>query len=285
MNYNFLLFLLLVSNFGFSQHTDNMISNTSRGYTFKAPIPWKYQNLQNGMHLFGHNEIPGILAVMEHDYDNMQLVASTVTSQGIQEAEMRLTLLGSIEQLKQNAILGTFAGYLDGAEVKATVASLFSPHGGGISVFALTTPDKFNTSYEDLVKTIANTVIFKKPIESALVKQWQSFLSGRKLTYYNTNDSVAEKMIYVLYDNGWFVFLDESFYGSKDEYTDHTYWFSSLTTNKNAGQWKIVGNDTNATLQLEYNNGNASTRSLKMKEGSQSQILLNGKRFFTESLK
>ncbi|MEL7159635.1 MAG: hypothetical protein AAFN92_02665 [Bacteroidota bacterium] len=276
----YLLALLLLLPLVGSSQSETRIQSGAYGYSFAAPAGWVHQDMKNGSHVFGSNSIPGIVAVIHHDYDSKEEVKAYAQINGIQEEGMSLTLLGEIDDFSSNGIIGTFNGTLGGSTVKAAVVSLFSPHGGGVSVFAATAPEAFDDSYLTLVKATANSVQFARLVESNLVRQWKNGLSNKKLTYYNTTSNMAEKSMLFLYENGWFIYADESSYSS----TDYSSTFSSASTSENGGKWNVTGDEREVQLQLTFNDGSTYLYPLDLKEGSATQVLINGQRYFTEDL-
>jgi len=275
----FLLLVLLLPATVLSQSSAT-IDSKAYGYSFKSPDGWVHQDAQNGSHLFGSNTIPGLIAVFPHAYDNKDEVKAYAQANGIQEDGMSLTPLGKIDYFSSNGIIGTFTGRADGSAVKVAVISLFAPHGGGVSVFAATSPEEFNDSYVVLAKSIANSIKLYRPVESKLVKEWRTGLSNKKLTYYNTTSNMAEKSTLLLYENGWFIYGDESSYSS----TDYASTFSSASTSDDGGKWVILGDDHEVQLQLTFNDGSTYLYSLRLKEGSATQVMIDGRRYFTEDL-
>ncbi|MFK8161647.1 MAG: hypothetical protein AB8H12_04210 [Lewinella sp.] len=256
------------------------IDAKSYGYSFTVPDGWIHQDLQNGSHLFGSNTTAGLILVYPHAYDNKEEVKAYVQANGIEEDDMLLTPLGRIDDFSTNGIVGTFSGWAEGSAIKAAMISLFSPHGGGVSIAAITSPEMFNDSYLVLAKSVANSVSLYRPVESQLAKEWRKGLSNKKLTYFNTTSDMTEKRILLLYENGWFIYGDESSYSSSDYASD----FSSASNSENGGQWKILGDDQAVQLQLTFNDGSISQHSLRMKEGTATQVLIDGARYFTEDL-
>lgn len=276
----FILKVLFLIPFSVFSQPEILIQSKSYGYSFKSPAGWIHQDLKNGNHLFGSNSVAGIVAIIHHAYDNIEEVKAYAQSNGIEEDYMSLQPIGEIEYFSSNGITGTFKGWIDGSPAKAAVICLFSPNGGGVSIYAATSPDKFSPSYTTIAKTIANSTQFYDPIESDLVKEWKEKLSNKKLIYYNTTDNAAEKATYFLYENGWFIYADESSYSS----TDHSSTFSAASTSDNGGKWKIIGDENEVLLELIYNDGSIYAHSIKQKEGSETQIMIDGNRFFTKDL-
>ncbi|SER09794.1 hypothetical protein [Neolewinella agarilytica] len=276
---SYLLLLLLLPATAMSQ-SSTTIDAKSYGYSFKSPAGWIHQDLQNGSHFFGSNTIPGLIAVYPHAYDNREEVRAYAQANGMEEDGMLLAPVGQIENFSTNGISGIFTGWAEGSPIKAAMISLFSPHGGGVSIIVMTSPDKFDASYPALAKSVANSVMLVRPVESQLAQQWRQGLSNKKLTYFNTTSNSTEKRTLMLYENGRFVYGDQSSYSSSDYGSD----FSSASQSDDAGQWKILGDGQAIQLQLTYNDGSISQHSLQMKEGTATQILLDGRRYFTEDL-
>ena len=276
----FSLLLLLLLPAAVMSQSSTTIDAKSYGYSFKSPAGWIHQDLQNGSHFFGSNTVAGFVLVFPHTYEDKEAVRSYTQMNGIEEDGMVLAPSGQIENFSTNGLIGTFTGWAQGSAIKAMVITLFSPHGGGVSIMTMTSPDKFDASYPALAKSVANSVTLVRPVESPLAQQWRQGLSNKKLTYLNTTSNSTEKKILILYENGRFVYGDQSSYSSSDYGSD----FSSASQGDDAGQWKILGDGQAIQLQLTYNDGSISQHSLQMKEGTATQILLDGRRYFTEDL-
>jgi len=275
--YFLLLLLLPATAMGQSGTT---IDARSYGYSFKGPAGWIHQDLQNGSHFFGSNTIAGLVAVYPHAYDSKEEAKAYAQANGIEEDGMMLLPMGQIENYSTNGIIGIFTGRAQGSAINAAMISLFSPHGGGVSVLVITSPEKFDDTYPALAMSVANSVSLVRPVESQLAQQWRQGLSNKKLTYYNTTSNSTEKKTLVLYENGWFIYGDQSSYSSRDYGSD----FSSASQGEDGGKWKILGDGQAILLQLTYNDGSIGQHSLRMKEGTATQVLLDGKRYFTEDL-
>jgi len=256
------------------------IDTKSYGYSFKSPDGWIHQDVQNGSHLFGSNTLPGLIAVYPHAHDSKEAIRAYTQANGIEEEGMLLFPEGSIDNFSTNGIIGTFTGWAEGSAIKAAMISLFSPHGGGVSIMVITSPDKFDDSYLVLARSIANSVSLYLPIESDPAKAWRTGLSNKKLTYLNTTSNMTEKTTLLLYENGRFIYGDQSSYSSRDYTSD----FYTASQSEDGGKWKILGDGQAIQLQLTYNDGSISQYTLSTKEGTATQILLDGKRYFTESL-
>lgn len=280
----FLILLGLGPLASLQSQSSKTISSTSLGFQFDTPEGWIHQDLQNGSHLFGSNTIPGLLAVFVHSYNDKEEVRRLCRVEGIQDESMHLMPEGEIRNHGTNGLEGIFNGWVEGEQAKVAVVSLFSPNGGGLSIFAATSPQVFNQNYLQYAKSIAQTVRFTKPVESPLVGQWKQMIANRKLVYYNTTDYGTQKTTFWIYGDGSFAYGDESSFSSTDVYTDHTSTFSGASQDQNSGQWDIVADDHNAQLVLTYNSGETGYYTIQMKEGSSSQVLLNGSRYFITAL-
>ncbi|MFK8037138.1 MAG: hypothetical protein AB8B74_02525 [Crocinitomicaceae bacterium] len=256
--------------------SSNVQSFPAAGYQFKGLRSWNYQLLENYIHYFQSEDLTSSMIILPHDYTDRNQVKLVAQTEGIQEDDMVLLASEQIIDFGSNGILGAFSGWIDGVNSKAAIISLFSPHGGGVTIMVYTKQSRFNSSYMEAVKKIANSVKFTKPVESELVKQWRKKLSSKKLVYYNTGDNSTEKITYTLYANSQFSFYNSSSYASSDTYND----YSSASTNDDSGNWKIKEDNTGVFIEFKYMNGTSSSQYLKKKENSYSQIFLDGMRYF-----
>jgi len=250
------------------------------GYQFKGPNGWEYQLLENYIHFFQSDDKISAIVILPHDYNDINQIKLLAQTEGIQEDNMLLMPSQQVENYGNNGLLGTFSGWIDGVSAKAAIISLFSPYGGGVTIMAYTQQNQFNSSYIAAAKKIANSVKFTKPVESESLKQWQKKLTNQKLVYYDTGDNSTQKMTYTLYSNGQFLFYNESSYSSSDYDSD----FSYAGSKDDSGNWKIKEDHNGIFIDFNYLNGSSSRQYLKMKEGSYSQIFLNGSRYFITSI-
>jgi len=187
---------------------------------------------------------------------------------------------GEIADYGANGLYANFKGMSEGQSIKAAATTMLSPYGGGLTVLALTTADKFTDEYKSITKSVANSMKFMQPVESALVKEWKSRITGKLLKYMNTGDNSTSTTTYSLYTNGAFRYYNSSSYSSVDHYVDHDLYASSASQDDDTGTWEITGSETEATLVVTYKNGKVGRLGLESKEGSRGQIYLNGSRYF-----
>lgn len=260
------------------------IKAPSYGYSFTAPVDWIHQDIGNGYHLLGSNAVPGFILIMPHTYSDKTAIKALAQTEGIIDQGISLQAVGAVEYYGKNGISGTFKGITDGELAEAAALCLFSPHGGGILILAMTSPAQFNTTYMQLAEGVAKTVKFSTPVESQLAKTWRQGLTHKKLVYYNTTSTSSEKNTYYLYHNGTFEYAGGISSSSTNYYSDQTVTISSAGTDADAGQWTVVGDEQSVQLYLVYNNGNEALFNLQLKEGTETQILLNGDRYFVQDL-
>ena len=281
------LISILIFTFGISalhgQQSDNIMDKTF-GFQYKSPAGWVHQSAENGTHLFGHNSKPGIILTVAHDYTDRNEVKSIIEYEGIQDDNTDLQPVGSLSFLRDNGLIGTFEGQMEQTFVKATVICLFSPYGGGISIFALTSKEQFNDSYQEIANSMAKTVVFTKPTESHLVKEWKNKLNHTYLIHYHKGDSNSGQTELYLYGDGTFFFKEESHYASSETFQEYDENYTSYVKNKNAGNWNITGNVSNVFLSLTYQDGSSEEYPLQLKEGSQSQLMFQGMNFFIKPI-
>ncbi len=250
------------------------------GYQFKGPSGWSHQLVENDIHFFQSKDQMSSMIILPHDYSDINEVKLAAQTEGIQEDNMILMPSGQIENYGSNGLMGTFLGWIDAVNAKACIISLFSPYGGGLTIMTYAQKSKFNSSYIEATKKIASSIKFSKPVESAIAKQWKAKLNNRKLVYYNTGSNSTEKITYTLYDNSQFIYYSSYSYASSDTYND----YSSASQDDDTGNWKIKEDHNGVFIEFKYNNGSISQQYLKMKEGSNAQVLLNGSRYFIRGI-
>ncbi len=114
------------------------------GYSFTVPEGWVHQKA-DGQILMGSHTIPGIISVSPHQARSMQELQGLM-SQGLQEEGIYLTPDGAFQQRYQNMASGYYKGSVQGEQARGYLIGVLSPHGGGLYILALSTPEKLGQS-------------------------------------------------------------------------------------------------------------------------------------------
>ena len=92
--------------------------------------------------------------------------------------------------------------------MKGYAVGLINPHGEGVSILVLTTPEMFTERHRTLARQIGESMRFFKAEKAPIVDEWKKALNNARLTYmesYNTQDGgYSDKIIIELCGAGYF---------------------------------------------------------------------------------
>ena len=136
------------------------VRDVINGYSFNVPDGWVHQQ-SDGQILLGSHTIAGIISVSPHQAKSMQELQGLVL-QGLQEEGIYLMPDGSFQHQAQNRISGYYRGSVQGEQARGYLNALLSPHGGGLYILALSTPEKLGQDIEAAANFLASNTQFIK---------------------------------------------------------------------------------------------------------------------------
>ena len=281
MKHIFLLTILLTAHSVFSQKTGK-VDYPHLGLTLAIPEGWIGQESELGL-VLGHNEIAGMVLVSPMEVENMNMLRQTAI-QGIQDGNgSTLMISGDINDYDSQTIGAYYQGTIEWTPVKAYTIGKLSPHGAGLSIYAMTQPDLFNESYRQLAEEIDSSITFRQPETEAITKGWKEYLSGHRLRKMNSsyNSSYdgsytghSTDVIWDLCPDGHFTYSNNSSYsvgidgGGAYGYNDKGEY----------GTWEIgCSLLAQPILILNYANGEVYENQLAVQNG---EFYMNGSRVF-----
>src|SRR5690606_24843754 len=146
------LTILLFACSGYGQ-VSGTVKLDHLGMEFTIPSGWIGQPTEGGYVLGSHSE-PGAIFLTSHESTSIDHLRQEATS-GIYDEGIQLQMVGEIENLSATSIGASYSGFLQGQAVKAYGVGLINPHGTGVSVLAMTTPELFTSRHVALAKEIA----------------------------------------------------------------------------------------------------------------------------------
>ena len=148
------------------------VHDAINGYNFTVPEGWVHQ-MADGQILMGSHTIAGILSVSPHQARSMQELQGLI-SQGLQEEGIYLAPEGAFRQPSQNMVSGYYKGSVQGEQARAYLIGVLSPHGGGLYILALSTPDKLGQEIMAAADFLASSTRFseRKTGDADLVKHF-----------------------------------------------------------------------------------------------------------------
>lgn len=224
-----------------------VVEDKVNGYSFKKPGGWVHQRAE-GQILLGSNTIPGLISVFPHRAASMQEMKNLM-AEGIQEEGVLLQLDGGI-QSKGSFITGYYNGYLQGEQARGYGIGLLSPHGGGIFVLAVSTPQKLGQEIMAAADYLAENTQFNKPVtgDVSLVKHFSGEWAW-------TNG----------YRTSWMTFYPDGTYSDQSEasYSGNMSDGSGNITgnwgvagqNSNRGRWSVQGSTESGVITVTNPDG------------------------------
>lgn len=266
--------ILLTSTIIFAQ---NKVVEPKLGFSFTIPEDWQGTKSERGYLLISKTQ-KGFMLITPHYFNSLEEIEENADKGVSTGSGTTLALEGKLSRIKNNGVAGTFKGILKGQLTIAYVISLLSPYGGGLSIFAFVDAHNYSDDYQDIAKTISNSVNFTEPqLENSIAESWKVTLNNCRLIHTNDPNSSIEgregKIIIDLCEKGYFNYLDESDLSLNQENADE----NSAGNRVGTGEWKVIDRGDHAELQLLFNNGDVKDYLLTM-DGE--NTFLNGELYY-----
>ncbi|WNJ18397.1 hypothetical protein [Pontibacter sp. G13] len=158
------------------------VNYSNLGIEFDLPPGWTGQE-GDGMLVVGNPSVTGGILMMVHAYSLQELIRET--RNGISEGEgNNLQLASEVARLGDHAIECQLSGVLNWQPAYAHMISMENPHGMGITILGISDQGNFDPNFfQQLCRTIYQSVRFKKPVKSQQSKEWETALANARLTY------------------------------------------------------------------------------------------------------
>lgn len=272
----------------FSQATGN-VEYPYLGIRFTIPEGWVGQENEAGYLVGSHTE-PGFALLTTNQASTIEQLRQQAQQGFFDQNGTMLTLTGEPETVGQHILGGAFEGNLEGQPVKAYLAGVLNPHGDGVTILAVATPQEFSPIHKKLALSLANSLEFSQAETPPVVEEWRQALQNAKLTYRDSYFSSGSGV-----DVGGTIYSSGGGYSSKEEIhlcaqgyfkynsssqvsIDQGAFGSARDSGQGAGTWSVVGNaQGGATLRLNFHSGEIYEYTLDYQDN---KTLLNGKRYF-----
>jgi hypothetical protein len=262
-----LLTCIFLASATYAQQSDTRLSDSSGSYSFAAPAGWKSSADTEGFAL-ENPEKTVILAIKAHNYKNFAAFAADANLE-----RDGLELVGKPLEITGGTAFRTTKRTPNGTIYIGTCV-MFSPHGGGVVIVALSNEANSATALES-GWNVSQSVRFAKPQQEPSAGQSRSVLSGKHLLYLYTGNGYSErKDIYLCASGGFYQSTNSG--GFTPNNSDGGS-FGSLASKH--GTWTISGDETK--LSLTFQNGRTVEYRITKREGG--GINLNGNRFIVQS--
>jgi hypothetical protein len=255
--------------------TGKRVTDPYSGYSFQLPAGWNY-NQNNGAFLLTKNSEKVQLSVGPHNYKTKDDVTRQL--QDVSDPNTDTYLHATIKESTAKQLLIHSEGRLNGNDMIIETCVSFSPYSTGVSITAAAETAAYLPQYTQLVRSIAGSVRYTKPIVSAAAREWTTILSGRQLIYLSTSGGGSQKIVINLYRDGRFTHSNNSSYLSGGSST-----LSYSGASGDEGSWKIHSRGNEVLLTLYGNDG--SSREYVISQGNErGEIHLDNRRYFLKTL-
>jgi hypothetical protein len=199
---------------------------------------------------------------------------------GYTDRTVRLTPDGEAAELDTTGGAGKLVevrGFLYDGEVRGLLAGYLRPNGGGVLLFAVTTPQQW-PQLQPVAEQVARSVSLFDPDPQEMVRTWKERLSGFQLIHAPDADgasdsarasAVAKKQAYSLCGDGSFVYEQDTAAASERP--------ADQAAGKRDGTWDIVPRQRWAELVLVYRDGRKQAYRLSRDDH---ETYLGGERYF-----
>lgn len=249
---------------------EQKLTDAASGYDFVVPAGWKSQQSDEGFGLVNAAQTI-VIAVKTHNYASFEAFAA--------EANLErdgLELVGKVQDLSGGGKVFRTVKRTPQGTVVIDTSVLFSPHGGGVAVVALSSETNAEEAFKKSVQ-IAQTVRFFKPQESDVATQWQKALSGKHLLYLYTASGYTERKDIYLCASGAFYQGSNAGGFNQNDSGDGSFGAHS----GKSGTWKVSARG-GLKLILQFQNGATAEYTITRRQAS-NEVGLNGQRFFVQT--
>jgi hypothetical protein len=244
---------------------ERRLEDASSGYSFAAPAGFDAQQSNEGFALVNRAQTVAVL-VTAHNHQTFREFAAQANLE-----RDGLKLAGQVQDFGQGGKSFRATKQTDEGLGVVDTFVLFSPHGGGVLVVAISKAANERENSE-AARRVAESVAFSKPRESELGKQLEAALGGKQLIYLYTASGYSEREDIFLCPSGRFVFRGDASSLSNSG--------SAAVGSDSEGNWK-VSTRGGPTLVLQFRNGSVREHKISARQAS-NEIGLDGKRYFVK---
>ncbi len=278
-----LVTMSLFSNSSCGQNT-NQVDFKSQGVSLTIPEGWVGQETVGG-YAFASTTTSGFILVTTNNYTNLAMMEQQARLGIANGNDNYLQLVGDIVTYNTIVIGGEYQGAIEGYAAKAYIINVANETGGsGISIMVSTNTNQYSNFYKQLCENIANTVEIYPPVQNSDTptkpitskNEMEELFGGARLTYYDTGDGYATKIVIDLCEQGYF------YHSSSDTMSADVGGVSAgYGDNGNgAGAWRIIiGNNVQDVLQLTFRGNKIYEYYISLENG---ETYLDNRRYFRE---
>ena len=269
---NKLIALLVLFSVPFLYHSQNNPVGIPIQFESGA---WKVINDDYGTCVLGHEVSSGPIFIMEHGCQTMNQLQN-LFELGYRDEEMTL-ISSSPGIISGNRISMSLTGNAEGIPLKGEAIGILnnSEFCKGVVIMTVTMETEDNTKQKEAINSIANSVIYVKPLAS---KTWTQKLGGYKLVSrdsYSTNTYSTDGSYYTggtSSSSHTIVFCSNgSFSSSNSSYTALS--GSGLDSNldqsndSDSGTWSVLEIGSNNVVKMIYTDGTVVYHPISREDG------------------
>ena len=252
--------------------TGDRIVDPYRLFSFQLPIGWVHTVPESSGILITNTRYKAQIGLTPHHYSSLAEIRANTFD--INDPTSNTDLIATVQDYGSQGLFIRYQGRVQGQALMLETIVLLSSDGGGLTITGSALQEGFVPEVSAAIKSVANSIIFIKTSEPALVQQWKQRLSNKQLLYLYTENGRSDKITIDLCPNGHFK------YQSDGSYTSGGYArFSYAGTDTNSGSWKVVSKNTFPILVLFYSGGLTVEYTL-VNRSAGNEINLNEKRYF-----
>ena len=272
-----------LSNSSCGQNTTR-VDFKSQGVSLTIPEGWVGQETEGG-YAFASTTTPGFILITTNNYTNLAMMEQQSRLGIANGNDNYLQLVADIVTYNDIVIGAEYQGAIEGYASKAYIINVANETGGsGVSIMASTNTSQYSNFYKQLCENIANTVELYPPVQNSDTptkpttskNEMEELFGGARLTYYDTGDGYATKIVIDLCEQGYF------YHSSSDTMSVNVGGASAGygDTGYGAGAWRIV-KDANGqdVLQLTFKGGELYKYYITLEDG---KTYLGNYRYFRE---
>lgn len=156
------------------------VDDPAWGLRFRIPAGWQLAQQDEESWIFGSTALPGLVLVWELELATLAELRAVV-SQEIVDDGLRLSPRGAPEEMGSATLGVEVEGTLGDAQVRGYAVGVISPHGSGVTILAVTEPERYEAGHRSAALELAESVRFRPPPVFGDQAWWQSTLSGQRL--------------------------------------------------------------------------------------------------------
>ncbi|TVR59446.1 MAG: hypothetical protein EA422_15025 [Gemmatimonadales bacterium] len=255
------------------------VDDPAWGLRFRIPTGWQLAQQDEESWVLGSTSLPGLVLVWELELGTLAELRAVV-SQEIVDDGIRLSPRGSAQEVGQDALGVEVEGTLGDAQVRGYAVGVISPHGPGVTILAVTEPERYEEGHRRAARELAESVRFRPPPVFGDQAWWQSTLTGQRLARLTRTSSAGaggstSRTVVTLCRDGRAGYL----YTYQMSMSVPGVSASDSSRDEGEGRWEVVQRGGGHVLVMALNDGRVLEWSLSYQND---RIHLDGREFLRD---